>query len=142
MIFRASLIIAVSGLSLAISTPAAASPETTSSLSDSTPEMDMMYGGDESGSGGAFVQQTHQAMQKMQKNMMAVSRNGNPDHDFASMMIPHHQGAIDMAELELKFGKDPVLRKLATRIISDQKREIAEMKARLGHLDASTTASR
>jgi uncharacterized protein (DUF305 family) len=42
----------------------------------------------------------------------------------------------------LKFGKDPVLRKLATRIISDQKREIAEMKARLGQLDASTTASR
>jgi uncharacterized protein (DUF305 family) len=53
--------------------------------------------------------------------------NGDVDHDFASMMIPHHQGAIDMAEGELKYGKDPAMRDLAKRIIADQKKEIKLM---------------
>ncbi len=63
---------------------------------------------------------------------MDVKPSGNPDKDFATMMLPHHQGAIDMARVELAYGKDPMLRKLAGAIIKAQETEIAEMQAWLG----------
>ena len=53
--------------------------------------------------------------------------NGDVDHDFCTMMIPHHQGAIDMAEAELANGKDPVMRRLAEEIVVDQQSEIQAM---------------
>lgn len=59
---------------------------------------------------------------------MAVPLTGNPDFDFVRGMIPHHQGAIDMAEIVLKHGKDPQIRKLAREIIKAQKSEIAMMR--------------
>lgn len=65
---------------------------------------------------------------KMMKGM-EVPLTGNADADFVRNMIPHHQGAIDMAEVELKHGKDPALKKMARKIIADQKKEIAEMQA-------------
>ena len=58
---------------------------------------------------------------------MMQPSSGNPDRDFATMMIPHHQGAVDMAEAELRFGRDPVLRRLAQGIIVEQRQEIAVM---------------
>ncbi len=67
----------------------------------------------------------------MMKNM-DVKPSGNPDKDFADMMLPHHQGAIDMAKVELQYGKDPMLRKLAADIVKAQETEITEMRAWLG----------
>ena len=64
-------------------------------------------------------------MQNMQK-MEAMPMTGDTDRDFAAMMKVHHQGAIDMAELELKNGKDAKLRAMAKRIISAQQKEIKE----------------
>ncbi len=72
-------------------------------------------------------------MTKMQDDMQKAPMNGNPDHDFASMMIPHHQGAIDMADTELKYGKDPAMRALARSIVAAQKKEIAEMRRWMAH---------
>jgi uncharacterized protein (DUF305 family) len=58
---------------------------------------------------------------------MNAPYTGDPDHDFVTHMAPHHQGAIDMAEIELKYGSDAKLKQLAARIISAQQREIAFM---------------
>lgn len=79
------------------------------------------------------------AMTKAMMSMhMAMNQpySGDPDHDFASMMIPHHQGAIDMAQLELRYGKDPRLRRLAEEIIVTQQQEIAVMQLVLKDLAA------
>lgn len=67
------------------------------------------------------------ANDKMMKDMM-VAPTGDVDADFVAMMIPHHQGAIDMALVEVQFGKDPVLRAMAESIIKAQEEEIATMK--------------
>lgn len=64
---------------------------------------------------------------KMMKDM-DVPLTGNTDKDFVAGMIPHHQGAIDMAEVELRYGKDPAMKRLARNIIKAQKKEIALMK--------------
>ncbi|MPW18946.1 DUF305 domain-containing protein [Paraburkholderia sp. CNPSo 3157] len=67
------------------------------------------------------------ADQKMMQQMQAPNYTGDADKDFVAHMIPHHQGAIDMAEVELKYGKDPEMKKLAHNIIKAQKEEIALM---------------
>jgi uncharacterized protein (DUF305 family) len=69
-----------------------------------------------------------QAFMEVHHKMMAamnITPTGQVDRDFAAMMTPHHQGAIDMAEIQLRYGKDPELRKLAEEIIAAQKKEIA-----------------
>jgi uncharacterized protein (DUF305 family) len=72
----------------------------------------------------AFKEAHTKMMKEMEKPM-----TGNTDVDFVQGMIPHHQGAIDMAKVELQHGKDPELRKLARSIIAAQEKEIAEMQA-------------
>ena len=92
------------------------------------------------GSGPAeseFAAQMMQAMERMDAGMMAAKPTGNPDRDFAAMMIPHHQGAIDMAKVELIYGQDPVLRRLAQGIIVAQQQEIELMQRYLHEGSAS-----
>lgn len=69
------------------------------------------------------------ASMKTMMNGMNVKPTGKPDRDFVLMMIPHHQGAIDMAKVELQYGTDPELRQLAIDIVAAQEKEIAQMKA-------------
>jgi uncharacterized protein (DUF305 family) len=64
----------------------------------------------------------------MMMNMDSAPMTGDADKDFVAMMIPHHRGAIDMAKVELQYGKDPQLRAMAEAIIKAQEEEIAEMK--------------
>jgi uncharacterized protein (DUF305 family) len=96
--------------SLALASPAPAQP---------MPGMAMPEGRDEMAA----------AMQKMDRDMAAAPMTGDPDRDFVAMMIPHHQGAVDMAQLYLRDGRDPAMRELARSIVADQEREIAVMKA-------------
>jgi uncharacterized protein (DUF305 family) len=74
-----------------------------------------------------FMQRENASMTAMDRAMKAAPMNGNVDHDFVTMMLPHHQGAIDMAKAELVFGKDPTMRRLAQEIIVDQQSEIDAM---------------
>jgi uncharacterized protein (DUF305 family) len=67
-----------------------------------------------------------QANETMHKNMDIIF-SGNADVDFVRGMIPHHQGAIDMAKVALQHGKDEQVRKWAQDVIREQEREIAEM---------------
>lgn len=87
----------------------------------------------------AFLRSMSAGMMRMDHEMAAAPRNGDVDHDFATMMIPHHQGAIDMAKAELSYGKDPILRRLAQEIIVDQQSEIDAMNLWLTK-NASSTA--
>lgn len=71
------------------------------------------------------------AMSNMSRDMM-IKSTGNVDRDFVAMMIPHHQGAIDMARAELKYGHNEKLRRLAQNIIAAQEREISVMHSAAG----------
>lgn len=68
-----------------------------------------------------------QSMYGMHQEMLSMKFTGNADRDFLTMMIPHHQGAIGMAQAELKFGKDAKIKNLAQLIMKAQQTEINEM---------------
>ena len=84
-----------------------------------------------------FAAQMSAAMTRMDQAMRTVPSD-DPDRDFATMMIPHHQGAVDMAEAELRFGHDPVLRRLAQGILVEQRQEIQVMQQALTALPAAS----
>jgi uncharacterized protein (DUF305 family) len=67
------------------------------------------------------------SMDKMHAAMASVKPSGDSDVDFVGLMLPHHQGAVDMAKTELLYGKDPQMRRLAQEIITDQQSEIELM---------------
>ena len=68
-----------------------------------------------------------ESMTRMHAAMSSTRPSADADADFVSLMLPHHQAAIDMAKVELTFGKDPQLRRLAQEIVTDQESEIQLM---------------
>jgi uncharacterized protein (DUF305 family) len=78
-----------------------------------------------------FIAESNAAMTKMMASMTIVP-TGNVDHDFAAMMIPHHQGAIDMAEAELRYGQNQQLLRISQEIVVEQLQEIAAMRIAVG----------
>jgi uncharacterized protein (DUF305 family) len=88
----------------------------------------------------AFQAENQAAMDKMMTGM-EIRPSGDIDHDFTAMMIPHHQGAIDMAQAELRYGHNEQLRRIAQEIIVEQQQEIAAMRLALDQpLPPSTAA--
>ncbi len=86
------------------------------------------HGGAASAGADPAFEAQMKAHEKMTVDMGAIGPSGDPDTDFVRMMIPHHEGAIAMAEAQLKYGKDESRRELARQIIEAQTKEIAEMK--------------
>jgi uncharacterized protein (DUF305 family) len=83
----------------------------------------------------AFMEAMDASMKRMDRDMAAALMSGDIDRDFSAMMIPHHQGAIDMAKAELSHGTDPVMRRLAQEILVDQQSEIDAMRLWLTRRD-------
>jgi uncharacterized protein (DUF305 family) len=115
------------GLSI-LAAPALAEPTT----SMHAMPMDMASGqlhGANDGAAAAPSTAAYQAnAQSMMNAMSAESYTGDADADFVAHMIPHHQGAVDQAQVELRYGKDPQMKALAANIIQSQRQEIELMK--------------
>jgi len=88
----------------------------------------------------SFLAENRAAMDKMMGDM-DVKPSGDVDQDFAAMMIPHHQGAIDMAQSELRYGRNEQLRRIAQEIIVEQQQEIAVMRLALNQPAPPSQAS-
>jgi uncharacterized protein (DUF305 family) len=86
------------------------------------------------GDADAYRRGLESGMDAMMRDMHAAAHTGNPDIDFLAMMIPHHEGAVEMARLLLIHGHDPVTRRIAEDIIATQQVEIEGMRRRLEQL--------
>ena len=84
------------------------------------------YAADKAGTMPMDSMQMYQSMMSGMKGMESMKASGDTDHDFAMMMKMHHQSALDMANVELQHGKDPVLRNMAKAIIKSQTKEIKD----------------
>ncbi len=79
----------------------------------------------------AFLAENDTAMSRMMDDM-SIKPSGDVDRDFVAMMVPHHQGAIDMAQAELRYGHNEQLRRIAQEIVVEQQQEIVAMRLALG----------
>lgn len=89
-----------------------------------------------------FAEQMMETMARMETGMSAAATTGDPDRDFVTMMIPHHQGAIDMAKVLLIHGTDPEMRRLAQSIITEQQNEIELMQLWLQRHEAGAAPAK
>lgn len=89
-----------------------------------------------------FARGLGESMDLMHREMMNAPMNGDADHDFLATMVPHHQGAIEMAKLILLYGKDERVRRLAEGIIVEQQSEIAAMRRLLDGSKIETTGEK
>ena len=129
------LAIAVLGFGIALSACSDKSPSadvaTTAVLSAHHDHAAMLQAAKGSGAGTAFQRDMDSGMAKMMTDMHSPGYSGNADVDFLAMMVPHHQGAVEMARLVLLHGRDPATRLLAEEIIAGQTIEIQSMQRRL-----------
>jgi hypothetical protein len=108
-------VIAVLAISASGDPPAFAARPQTGAASDEAP----------------FLAENDAAMTRMMDDM-AAKPTGDVDRDFVAMMVPHHQGAIDMAQAELRYGHNEQLRRIAQEIVVEQQQEIVAMRVALG----------
>ena len=87
----------------------------------------IQYVMDRTDNSGEALSENESAMRRMMTDM-TVKPTGDVDRDFVAMMVPHHQGAVEMAKAELKYGHNELLRRLAKVIIANQQREITVMR--------------
>ncbi len=133
---RAAVIARLAGLALSLAAAAASAQEPhhhhgaaeAASATASTPPPVFV-----ASSAKPFAALMDDAMAVMDAGMRQAPMNGNPDHDFVTMMMPHHQGAVDMAKAVLLSTQDPEIRNLALGIIAEQQVEIQVMQAWLQH---------
>jgi hypothetical protein len=99
------------------------------------------YLADRSGNSGeaSFLSENESAMNKMMADMN-VKPTGDVDRDFVAMMVPHHQGAVDMAKAELRYGHNEQLRHLAQEIVANQQQEITVMRHAVGESSPPSVA--
>ena len=105
----------------------AACSEKSQSLADYIAAICAAHFRDASSAEMPFLTDNVTAMSKMMVDM-GITPSGDVDRDFVAMMVPHHQGAIDMAQAELRYGHNEVLRRMAQEIIVTQQQEIAAMR--------------
>jgi len=116
----------------------------TESTTPETASADDMAGMDHSAmghdaAGAASTSPLMTSMNEMMQKMEASKPKGNTDHDFAHHMLEHHRGAVAMADIELRDGKDATMRQMAEKIKADQQKEIAELEAVATRLDNAPT---
>ena len=99
--------------------------------------MDHSAMGHDAAGAGASLQLV--AMNEMMQKMMADKPKGNTDHDFAHHMLEHHKGAVAMADIQLRDGKDATMRRMAEQIKADQLKEITALEAAATRLDSAPT---
>jgi uncharacterized protein (DUF305 family) len=134
---RAAVIARLAGLALSLAAAAAsaqehhhhgaADPGPAASSASASPPVFV------ASSAKPFAALMDDAMAVMDAGMRQAPMNGNPDHDFVTMMMPHHQGAVDMAKAVLLSTQDPEIRNLALGIVAEQQVEIQVMQAWLQH---------
>ena len=121
----------IAGTLLAGVTLLAACSEKSQSLADFIAAICAAHFRDASSAEMPFLNDNVTAMSKMMVDM-GITASGDVDRDFVAMMVPHHQGAIDMAQIELRYGHNEQLRRIAQEIIVDQQQEIAVMQYAVG----------
>jgi hypothetical protein len=128
--FRLSSWVVIAGL-IAAATALAANPTEAPSLAEYINSICSAAFGSTPPQEARFLSENVGAMTRMMTGM-EIKPSGDVDQDFAAMMIPHHQGAMDMAQAELRHGHNEQLRRIAQEIIVDQQQEIAAMRLALG----------
>jgi Domain of unknown function (DUF305) len=118
----------------------AAHSEKSQSLADYIAAICASHFRDASREEAPFLADNVSAMSKMMVDM-GITPSGDIDRDFVAMMVPHHQGAIDMARAELRYGRNEQLRRMAQEIIVTQQAEIAAMHLAIGEPLAAQTPS-